>query len=386
MKGSVHIDPDRLGELRELDFAGLWRLQGTRIDTNRLRSVELVQTPCGEAYLKRFLGIQWKNALKLKLSTRPRCRSQADRERRIIRALDDAGFRPPVVLAFGEETRLGIERCSLLLTAPLAGRPLTGMRLESDRDLLGRVASELGRVLAAGIFLPDLGLDHVFLLEDGGGLGLLDFHNARTKPAPSTREIARAIVRFFESPGGAALVRAGAVPAFTRTLLAAAGLEKRLDSVLRVLEHRLAMPADSSGRYEEPGKARAYAARGRNEAEARLLERLLGEVLGGETLGGTLDAPCGTGRMREVLEAHGARWHGLDRARAMLELGPGRIRASVERLPFRERSFETVFSFRFLHHLDPRQQRELVAELARVAGRRIILSAFHPASMHRFAR
>ncbi len=155
------------------------------------------------------------------------------------------------------------------------------------------------------------------------------------------------------------------------------------------------MTTDSSQRYEVPGKAVDYAARSprRQAAEVGLLERLLDRLEG--QLGATLDVPCGGGRLAEVLGRRGAVWHGADRAAAMLTVaddrdaggGPRRLfRAAIERLPFRERSFETVVCFRLLHHFSVAAQRAVVSELARVTSHHLIVSAFHPISLHHLER
>lgn len=183
-----------------LAFDEAWdRWRGERVDENRMRDVEFVDFGEQQGYLKRFHGIQKKNAWRLRLQ-QPRAQSQAGRESAIIHALHEAGFESPKVLAWGQEIAGGREQRSLLLTAPHEGTALNELRTPTLRDALPEVADELGRTVRAGIFLPDLGLDHVFALDDGG-FGLIDFHNARKTARPRRRELGRALVRFFRSPG-----------------------------------------------------------------------------------------------------------------------------------------------------------------------------------------
>jgi len=148
--------------------------------------------------------------------------------------------------------------------------------------------------------------------------------------------------------------------------------------------------SDSSPRYERPGKAADYAARSprRQVAEAQLLEQLLSRL--DCELGATLDVPCGGGRLAPQLRRHGAVWHGADRSRAMLEIAKDAeerlLQAAIEQLPVRDRCFDTVVCFRLLHHFPHPTQREIVGELVRVTKRFLIVSAFHPISLHHLER
>lgn len=142
---------------------------------------------------------------------------------------------------------------------------------------------------------------------------------------------------------------------------------------------------DSSWRYDQGTKAARYRARSlaRTQREASMLQRLFE----GLDLGHVLDAPCGAGRLEELLRAHGASWCGLDRSLAMLRearlAGATRLlRGSLDALPFEDAAFDTVVCFRFLHHLEARDQTEVLREVARVASSIVIVSAFTPYSLH----
>ena len=403
MKSELWINPAfrEIESWTQLGFAGFWaELEGPRIDRNRLRQVELVETPLGTAYLKRFFGVQLKNEAKLRLLTRPHTNTQAGREHAIIDKLTEAGFHPPVVLARGEESRFGHELRSLLLTLALPGKALCDLPTEElDEELLLSVAKMLGEAVRSGIYLPDLGLDHVFKNPDWS-FGLIDFHNARCTRRPSARELGRAIVRFFKSPGGGAFLEAGLFEPFARSYLQAAERPEAFPRALELGKKRLKLPQrrvsaslDSSWRYDMPGKAQAFAERSsvRQRAELRLLKAVLEES--DEPLGLTLDAACGTGRLYPVVQARGGQWIGLDRSAAML----GQARkslgnslpltlASLDKLPFADRGLQTVLCFRFLHHLETDGQERIVSELSRVTDRLLLLSAFHPISAHGIKR
>lgn len=118
--------------------------------------------------------------------------------------------------------------------------------------------------------------------------------------------------------------------------------------------------------------------------EASLLRRALARA---GTQGPALDAPCGAGRMVPVLLERAARVTALDLSPAMAEearrgLAPevlaGRVvvgEGSVERLPFDDGAFDTAVCWRLLHHLtDPSDRGRVLAELARVARRAVVVT------------
>lgn len=105
-----------------------------------------------------------------------------------------------------------------------------------------------------------------------------------------------------------------------------------------------------------------------------------------------LDAPCGTGRLRTVIERRGVRYVGLDVSRPMLmESAPAEqhslVQGSIERLPFTNDSFDTIVCCRLLHHLhDEAELEAAIAELVRVAHRLVIASFWDSASLHAWRR
>ena len=97
-----------------------------------------------------------------------------------------------------------------------------------------------------------------------------------------------------------------------------------------------------------------------------------------------LDVPCGTARLRPVIETHAARWVGLDVSLSMLSAAAAPagalLRGDVEALPFADGAFEAVVCCRLLHHLhDTDCFQRTVNELVRVS-RRVVLASFWDAA------
>jgi SAM-dependent methyltransferase len=78
----------------------------------------------------------------------------------------------------------------------------------------------------------------------------------------------------------------------------------------------------------------------------------------------------------------------LDAARRASRAGgaPSLAIADAIHLPFADRSFDGVVVFRFLHHLSPDLARQVVREAARVADDFVVVSFFHPWSLHHWTR
>jgi SAM-dependent methyltransferase len=93
-----------------------------------------------------------------------------------------------------------------------------------------------------------------------------------------------------------------------------------------------------------------------------------------------LDAACGAGRVLACLARTGRPVVGCDLSAAMLEearsAGTPLLRGSAFRLPFAEDAFDTVVAVRLLHHFEAGGRRSILAELARVARRRVVATAF----------
>jgi ubiquinone/menaquinone biosynthesis C-methylase UbiE len=94
--------------------------------------------------------------------------------------------------------------------------------------------------------------------------------------------------------------------------------------------------------------------------------------------GAVLDLPCGTGRLARLFREMGIRQVGADLSLAMLALARSKgcgplVVADAERLPLRDGAVDGIVSLRFLHHpLGPSRSR-ILAEMARVARRFVVV-------------
>ena len=348
---------------------------------NTLRQVHRVVVDDRRYWLKRFRRVQVKN-LARNVLTRPRSGVDAEREAAVAGALRAAGVRAPRPVAVGR-SGLGSE----LLVAELPGEALRD-RLSAGRcprQLADRVADFCGGLFRRGFSLPDLSADHVFV--DGADpataeFGVLDLHDG-SLGRPRLRPLRRCLRRFARSVRGLSIPRVAALRFATRLARAAGVDARRLIAGLP--------PFDTHGRYDAAGRAPRYAGRNPRRSEAELdLLRALWPGRPGELV---LDAPCGAGRLAAPLHALAAVWHGADRSAAMLaearrhdgEAAP-LVRADARHLPFADRAFDGVVVFRFVHHLPAAQAREAIAEACRVAERFVVVSFFHPISLHNLNR
>jgi SAM-dependent methyltransferase len=149
------------------------------------------------------------------------------------------------------------------------------------------------------------------------------------------------------------------------------------------------MSGPSTDKWSAPDSGERYstgrfASRRAAARDPRIVRELLGRF---GVRGPILDAPCGTGRLREVLAGFGAPVTSLDRSRPMLEAarehGLGRaVLASLDTLPFRDGAFDVVVSCRFLHHLHERNDLDrAVSELVRVSSRLVVASFWDSSSL-----
>jgi SAM-dependent methyltransferase len=123
-----------------------------------------------------------------------------------------------------------------------------------------------------------------------------------------------------------------------------------------------------------------------------IVERILEHLNVRPSFKPVLDAPCGAGRLRPLLERRGMRYVGLDASASMLgEAARGAtrdlVRGSVERLPFQDDAFDIVVCCRLLHHIQTEEEIEsVVRELVRVSYRYLIASFWDSASLHAWRR
>jgi len=141
--------------------------------------------------------------------------------------------------------------------------------------------------------------------------------------------------------------------------------------------------SESGSRYRQ-GRWRS-ARSGRRDL--LLVHRILARHGVEPSRGGVLDAPCGTGRLRPMLERSGLPYVGLDVSEAMLRAQGGDppervLCAAVERLPFADDTFDVVVSCRLLHHVHGREDlARFVRELTRVSSRLVVASFWDAASL-----
>jgi ubiquinone/menaquinone biosynthesis C-methylase UbiE len=153
--------------------------------------------------------------------------------------------------------------------------------------------------------------------------------------------------------------------------------------------------------YRDAGVASAYdahrfaGARGRrNRAKWSAIASAL--ALAGDVRE-VLDLPTGTGRFVPQFLASGRTVVGADISRDMMRqarekaaAGPGGlaglVQCDVERLPFRDRSFDAAVTIRFLMHLPPEVRVRALSELARVSRRWVIADYRHRYTVQRALR
>ena len=92
----------------------------------------------------------------------------------------------------------------------------------------------------------------------------------------------------------------------------------------------------------------------------------------------TLDVACGTGFLTQHLRGHIV---GLDQSAAMVEIARERLRdgeavcAEAIPLPFRDASFDRVFTSHYYGHLLAGERAEFLAQARRVAGELVVVDA-----------
>jgi ubiquinone/menaquinone biosynthesis C-methylase UbiE len=356
---------------------------------NRLRHVVRLKHAGQSYYLKTFQKTQWKNRVHFKLSE-PRAVDDADRERKVTDALRQAGYQAPRPVAYGRDGATAYYLCAQLPGESLAEHMQKGA---VDAVLARQLAAHCGKLLAAGFQLPDLSADHVFPGVDDGIAAhrqpaVLDLHNGGTcaAGAPTRKVLGRVLRRFARSVRSLPVDRKLAI-AFAVRLLRHAGTAKPQRRQLLTA----AQPFGTAARYELGNRSHNYAER--NPKRAKRERELLERIWPGRQNETVLDLPCGTGRLLPFLRDHGHRVAQGDGAFAMLKQADSRgmrgellIQANALQVPFGDACVDGVVMFRFLHHLPPEAAKNAIAEACRVARRFVVVSFFHPCSMHHLQR
>ena len=353
---------------------------------NSYREVRRIELPAGTWFLKIFHRTQLKNRLRFR-SSPPFCSSDAEREMLVAQALLDRGIATARPVAVG---RRGA--ASFYLCAELEGQPLRKLWAGGTRGraLLMAAAGFAGGLCARGVRLPDLSADHVWLQGTPATprFAVLDLHNGAIGKGLPLKTAVRILRRFRKSIRGLAVPRTTAM-GFAVALLRAAGLSAKD----RRLVIRRTPPLDTFSRYDVPGRARGY--RERNPARSAVEIALLRRAWPGrpEDPRLVLDCPTGVGRLHDFLEDDlGLQAIGADRALAMLREARQQtkdtwlLQADGSCLPLADQAVGGTVVFRLLHHLPPSDARQLLAEAARVASRYLVVSFFHPVSMHGLSR
>jgi SAM-dependent methyltransferase len=377
-------DPDERTRFCDLDatLAQPWVAAGP---ANTRRHARRVDAAGRTWFVKVFARTQWKHRLRGR-TTRPFAGCDAEREHRVTAALRAAGHGAPVPVAWGRSGALSVYVCRALPGRAFADLLAAGA---VDGRLAGTVARHCGRLLAAGFCLPDLSADHVFVADDAAPLAVLDLHNGTVTAGRPGLGLLRIVLRRWQRSVRLLPVPTRAALRFAARLVHAAGRPGWTRTVLRTLP-----PFDTAARYDATGKSAAYAQRNRRR-DARELD-LLAAVWPGQRGETVLDLPCGAGRLlpllrerfgHRVLQADGSLAM-LHEARAAAAAGARAPAAAADALamPFADRAVDGVVMFRFLHHLPPELRQRALAEAARVARRFVVVSFFHPCSVHHLRR
>ena len=126
----------------------------------------------------------------------------------------------------------------------------------------------------------------------------------------------------------------------------------------------------------------------KHRAEMRVLDRAFKFIPKTHKV---LDVPCGGGRVTIHLSKKGYEVSAADLSEDMIEIARQALadnkldcsveRQDVEKFTLRDRSFDTIVSFRLFHHFPNPEIRQRVAkELCRVAAHNVVLSYFSPNS------
>jgi ubiquinone/menaquinone biosynthesis C-methylase UbiE len=132
----------------------------------------------------------------------------------------------------------------------------------------------------------------------------------------------------------------------------------------------------------------------RNKPEMALLGEALKILPAGSSV---LDAPCGPGRVSQRLAEMGMQVTSVDISDPMIERTRSKMahfsmaervsKGDLEKLVFPDRAFDATVCFRFFHHLpNETLRRQVISELCRVTKQHVIISFYHPVSLHNLKR
>jgi ubiquinone/menaquinone biosynthesis C-methylase UbiE len=130
---------------------------------------------------------------------------------------------------------------------------------------------------------------------------------------------------------------------------------------------------------------------GARRLNQHLLTSRLRRALEGVAGGTVLDVPCGTGVLKDLFASLRLRVTSADISPAMLAVagergGTVRVRADIERLPFRRDAFDAVVCNRFLMHLPASLRPAVLADLGRVSRGPVVFTVCHPYTLKSASR
>lgn len=107
----------------------------------------------------------------------------------------------------------------------------------------------------------------------------------------------------------------------------------------------------------------------------------------GHEIKNVLDIPCGTGRLFPLFIDNKISFTGADISREMMGMArnrfgksgflSGMVRCDAEYLPFRDRSFDSVMSIRFMFHVPKEVRHNILKEMARISKGWLIIDYRH---------
>jgi ubiquinone/menaquinone biosynthesis C-methylase UbiE len=130
--------------------------------------------------------------------------------------------------------------------------------------------------------------------------------------------------------------------------------------------------------------------------EKRTLRQVVRRAVAGIASPAVLDAPCGTGRITEILLEEGLTVVGGDISPAMIAVAQQKCKrfgaavswrqVDLERLDIPDNSFDLVTCIRLFHHLETPDREAILRQLARVSRRYVLVNVAYSAAIYRMRR
>lgn len=130
--------------------------------------------------------------------------------------------------------------------------------------------------------------------------------------------------------------------------------------------------------------------------EKRTLRNVVRKAVGKVTSPRVLDAPCGTGRITELLLEEGLNVVGGDISPAMIAVAQRKCarfgdavswrQADLEKLDMPDNSFDLVTCVRLFHHLESSDREAILKEIGRVSRRYVLVNVAYSSAIYRTRR